>query len=46
MDVKDMRRELLKAYPGEKWRKRVEKMSDAQVTAIYLNMQEKKRNNK
>lgn len=23
-------------YPGPKWKKRVAKMSDAQVTAIYL----------
>lgn len=29
-------------YPGPSWKKRVSKMSDAQVVAIYLKEKEKK----
>lgn len=43
MDIESMRREITKAYPGEKWAKRVRNMSAEQVTAVYLSFQEKKK---
>lgn len=43
MDIEAMRREIAKAYPGDKWAKRVRNMSAEQVTAVYLSFQEKKR---
>lgn len=30
-----MRSEVLAAYPGEKWRARVSKMSDSQIFTLY-----------
>jgi hypothetical protein len=35
MSVVQMRESIKKVYPGEKWNKRVSKMSDNQVIAIY-----------
>jgi hypothetical protein len=35
MSVEQMRISVEKAYPGEKWKKKVARMSDAQVIAIY-----------
>lgn len=32
------REELKKAYSGEKWTAKVDKMSDSQVTAIYIRL--------
>lgn len=34
-----IRREAIKKIGGQKWAERVDKMSDAQVTAIYLRLQ-------
>lgn len=35
------KREALKgAYPGPKWQAKVAKMSESQVTAIYLNLKQ------
>lgn len=34
-------RELLKkAYPGKKWAKKVEKMTEAQVVAVYMRLKQ------
>lgn len=38
MDIRQMREWVYKAYPGEKWRKKVDKMSDLQIKAIYLRL--------
>jgi hypothetical protein len=38
MSVELMREAIKKVYPGEKWQKRVSKMKDAQVIAIYNKM--------
>lgn len=35
-DIEQKREYVIGLYPGPKWRKRVNKMSDQQVTAIYL----------
>lgn len=35
MSIEQMRVEIVKVYPGTKWRKRVERMPDDQVLAIY-----------
>lgn len=37
-----MRDHVIKAYSGEKWRKKVLKMSDNQVLAIYMSLQKRK----
>lgn len=38
----DRRRDFVTGlYPGPKWKKRVAKMSDAQVAGIYLGQQKK-----
>lgn len=36
-----MRRVVLAAYPGPKWKKRVEKMQDSQLIAVYYNIMNK-----
>lgn len=41
MNVVSMREGLIKLYPGDKWKQKVKKMSDAQVLAIYLKNQDK-----
>lgn len=42
MSAEQMRARILEVYPNStKWAKRVEKMSDNQVIAIYYNMLEK-----
>ena len=39
MTPQQMRLELIAAYPtSDKWRRRVERMEDDQVTAIYLRL--------
>lgn len=38
MTVGEMRRAISKAYDGKKWKDRVRKMTDEQVTAIYYKM--------
>ena len=35
MTVDQMRAAIIDAYPGGKWRKKVEKMHDDQVIAVY-----------
>lgn len=35
-DINIMRQEVAAMYPGPKWKRRVSKMADDQVTAIYL----------
>jgi hypothetical protein len=41
--ISDMRREILKTYPGDNWRRKVDKMPDSQVIAIYHSIMNKKR---
>ncbi len=36
MDVQQQRAAIANVYPGPSWAKKVQNMSDAQVTAIYL----------
>jgi len=35
LSVNAMRKELIKMYPGYRWKQRVSSMSDGQVVAIY-----------
>lgn len=35
MSVDAMRQAVVMAYPGDNWKKRVQKMSDDQVIAVY-----------
>ena len=35
MSIEQMRRAIQLVYPGEKWKKRVSRMSDDQIIAIY-----------
>lgn len=35
MTVEQMKQEILKVYPGEAWRRKVEKMKAGQILAIY-----------
>lgn len=47
MTVFQQREELKKMYPGsDRWAKRVDNMSEDQVTAIYLKNVNKKEGNK
>lgn len=38
MSVVNMREWVKSAYPGDKWRKKVENMSDSQIVAVYYNL--------
>lgn len=38
-DIGVMRDEVSKMYKGDKWKRRVKKMPDSQITAIYLKRQ-------
>lgn len=38
MSVEQMRMAISKVYPGGKWSKKVSKMSDKQVIAVYSRM--------
>lgn len=38
-DIGIMRDEVSKMYQGDRWKRRVKKMPDSQVTAIYLKRQ-------
>lgn len=40
MNDSDKRAYVLALYPGPRWRDRVKRMSDAQITAIYLAKQQ------
>ncbi len=40
MTVDLMREEIIKVYPGQTWRLRVQGMEDRQVIAIYKHMKE------
>lgn len=39
MTVSNMRKAITNVYPGEKWKKKVERMSDSQVMAIYYSFE-------
>jgi len=41
MTCDNMREQILKAYPGERWRNRVACMADRQVIAIYKNLKKR-----
>lgn len=38
MDVYSMRTWIEKAYPGENWKKKVRKMPDNQLVALYFRL--------
>ena len=38
MTTEQMRQAILVKYPGEAWKQKVAKMSDAQVQAIYFRL--------
>lgn len=38
MTTDQLRVEIMNVYPGEKWKRKVKKMKDAQVLAIYYKM--------
>lgn len=38
MSVEQMRSEIAKAYQGDDWAKKVKKMTDAQVIAVYYRL--------
>lgn len=40
MSIEDMRETIKHVYSSESWKERVTKMSDEQVTAIYLKFKE------
>lgn len=42
MTVREMRHYISKVYPGERWKKKVAKMPDDQVMAVYFNFEERK----
>lgn len=44
-DIAKKREFVLGMYPGPGWHKKVRKMSDAQIVAIYLKEQSKKKEN-
>jgi hypothetical protein len=35
MSIEQMRRAVEDAYPGEKWRRKVSRMADGQIIAVY-----------
>lgn len=39
MNTKAMRAALKTVYTGDRWKRKVDRMSDAQVVAIYRNLQ-------
>ena len=41
-NISEMRQELYSRYPGKMWKKKVSKMPDTQVIAVYRSMQERK----
>lgn len=41
MDVKRMREYILGMYPGENWARKVARMGDNQVMAVYYSMKKK-----
>ena len=42
MTADQMRRHISMAYPGDRWKDKVERMSDEQVIAIYYSMLSRK----
>ena len=46
MTVELMRLELLKAYPGDKWAKKVKRMAANQVIAVYHSVKKTKEEKK
>jgi hypothetical protein len=43
MTTNDMRSHVLAAYPNGTWKRKVQKMKDDQVQAIYFSLQRRKR---
>lgn len=43
MTVERMREEVIDAYPGSKWKARVDRMTDSQVIATYHSLLDKKK---
>lgn len=41
MSPEQKRAAITRVYPGDTWQERVEKMSDSQVSAIYLRLLDK-----
>ncbi len=41
MNILDLRRSLYFKYPGEKWKKKVDRMSDNQVIAVSRSITER-----
>lgn len=41
MNIEQMRARLLEQYPGPGWKMKVERMSDAQVIAVYKRINSK-----
>lgn len=39
MTIEEMKERVIEAYPGEIWRKRVERMQDWQVVAVFKTFQ-------
>lgn len=42
LTINQMKGEVLRAYPGEKWYKKVQKMPDMQIMAIYESLKRRK----
>lgn len=40
MTIEQMKLRLIEVYPGEQWLKRVERMQDGQVVAVFKKFQE------
>ncbi len=43
MEVVHMRTHLIAAYPGPNWKKKVDRMSDNQVIAVYSRLVKEKK---
>ncbi len=41
MTIQQKREAVAKAYPGEGWAKKVQKMADAQVHTVYMRLMNK-----
>ena len=41
VSVEEMRKQVMNAYHGKEWEAKVKKMSDAQIIAIYWNLQKR-----
>jgi hypothetical protein len=43
VDPRKARGDLKSVYPGDQWSKKVDKMTDAQVIAVYLRFKEQEK---